>query len=85
MGAEGKGTSGWKGCWTRTPLLYTAWGGGHSSMKAAAWGSIPPTTRLMGMGVVDSGEGVLQGGAHHRGRSWVGKEEVPRGRQETPV
>lgn len=54
-------------------------------MKAAAWGSIPPTTRLMGMGVVDSGEGVLQGGAHHRGRSWVGKEEVPRGRQETPV
>lgn len=58
---------------------------GHSRVKAPARGPIPRLASVMEWGVVDRGEGVLQGGVHQGGGSLVRKEEVPRGGQETPV
>ena len=43
--------------------------GGLSRVKGALWRTIPPSSRLMEWGVVDSREGVLQDGVHQRGRS----------------
>ena len=68
---------------TITQLLATACGG-HSRLKAVAWGPIPLLARVVGSGVVEWG-GVLQGGDHQGGGNWVRKEEVPRDGQETPV
>ena len=82
MEGGGQGAGRWQEGWTTTQSLYTACvrtvGGGGKDPS-------PPSARATDLGVVDGGEGVLQGGVRHRGRSWIGTEEVPRGRQETPV
>lgn len=70
--------------WVTITQLPSTVCGGHSRLKAVAWGPIPLLARVVEWGVVERG-GVLQGGVHQGGGSWVGMEEVPRDGQETPV